>query len=455
MSETEEDRIKNIKLGLDDYKSQGSKRTLTIMFRGKLTSLPVITVPLKILLLNHNNNRLSAQLDSHPGKDAVNKNPTSAESQSALRKLLSETDEFKDLKLQLKNLGQQEPGLVTRYGMLINGNTRLSALLELEEEGNAKGIDVAVLPESVTDGDLLDIEMTLQMTSLVHQDYSFTNELLLMKRYKDAGHSHKDLAKKMGWQRRGEKKAIQFLRILKVIEEVRAQSNSPLPYSVFDSKKQMLLDLDDKYASLDDSGDYQGAEALKWSRLTAMFLGINKDQVRAIDEDFFQERLIEKRLQESEYEDLRKHIESFEQNKPNDNPYGIFQNEDDEKNIGYSMKSVFNDLINSDDVRDEKFGVNKDFDGIYLQLSEEIRLASRAKISEENHASMMLEPARILREVRQQLDEINAQIPEVSEASDFKTGKFKYEVDKLLKSLKKLDDSTERYITQKSFYESN
>ena len=50
MSATEEDRIKNIKLGLDDYKSQGSKRTLTIMFRGILTSLPVITVPLKILL---------------------------------------------------------------------------------------------------------------------------------------------------------------------------------------------------------------------------------------------------------------------------------------------------------------------------------------------------------------------------------------------------------------------
>ena len=446
MTVTEDDRVRNIKLGLEDYESQGSKRTLTITFRGKLHPLPVITVPLKILLFNHNNNRLSAQLSSHHEKDVINKNPTSAESQNTLKGLLSETERFKELKLQLKDLGQQEPGLITRYGMLINGNTRLAALLELEEEGHAKGIDVAVLPESVTDGDLLDIEMTLQMTNLVHQDYSFTNELLLMKRYKDADHSYKDLAKKMGWQRRGEKKAKQFLRILKVIEEVRMESKPVLPYSVFDSRRQMLLDLDDKYTSIADSGDIQGAEALKWSRLTAMFLGINKDQVRAVDEDFFQENLIEKRLQESGFEELKNHLEGLDQNKRKEDRYGILDDDENEKNIGFSMKAVFNDLINSENVRDEKTGVKKDLDGIYLQLSEEVRLAARAKIAEENHASMMLEPARILREVRKEVEDICAQIPEISQANDFKSGNFKYEVDKLLKSLNKLDKSTEKYM---------
>ena len=96
-------------------------------------------------------------------------------------------------------MGQEQPGLITQEGLLVNGNTRVAALREL----NIDHVEVAVLTNNVTETDILDMEMSLQVTDLVHQDYTFTNELLLMKRFLDAGNSEKALAKKMGWMNRG------------------------------------------------------------------------------------------------------------------------------------------------------------------------------------------------------------------------------------------------------------
>ena len=444
MATTDQARTANIEHCLNDYKAQNKTRTLSVMYRGELISLPVMRLPTSGLLFNHDNNRLSAQLDGHPDKALVHGNPTSSESQGILRDLLAKTEDFKELKLQLKNLSQQEPGLATSHGLLINGNTRLAALMDLEQEGFGDGIDVAILPSGTTPEDLLDIEMTLQMTNLVHQDYSFTNELLMMKRYKDSGKTNKELATKMAWLRRGEKKAIQFLRILSTIEEVRTVSVSILPYAVFDAKKQLLLDLDEKYEALKDSGDLVAAEALKWSRFTAMFLGINKDQVRAINEDFFQDKLLNKRLKGDESKDLKGYLDGFQAQNKNSDSAGIF---DDSEPVsqGTNIRALFADLINSETVRDD-LNIKKDLDGYAAQLSKEIRLASNAKIAEENHSTMMLEPARILKEVRLQLEEIKTKIPEVSSAEDFKSGAFEYEVNKLIKVTQQVAHLTKKYL---------
>ena len=132
MPVTEQDRILAIRKSLNTYKETNSVRTADLQYRGEIKNLPVVRVTTSILLLNHDNNRLSAQLDGHPSQSIVQSNPTSEESQNTLRGLLSSTKDFKELKRQLKDIGQQEPGFVTRQGLLIDGNTRLTALMELE-----------------------------------------------------------------------------------------------------------------------------------------------------------------------------------------------------------------------------------------------------------------------------------------------------------------------------------
>jgi len=128
----------------------------------------------------------------HPKRSIVEKDPTSSEAQEVLASLLRKTERFNKLKDELKELSQQNPGLISRDGLLINGNTRVVALRDL----GVDGVDVAVLPADAMARDFLDLEMSLQMRRLTHQDYTFTNELLLIDKYRNAGHSEKELAKK-------------------------------------------------------------------------------------------------------------------------------------------------------------------------------------------------------------------------------------------------------------------
>jgi len=443
MSATEQDRVSAITNSLNTYKESKSIRTSDLQYRGEQKSLPVVRVTTSMLLLNHDNNRLSAQLDGHPLQSIVQTDPTSQEAQSTLRSLLSSTKDFKELKKQLKDIGQQEPGLVTRQGLLINGNTRLTALMELEAEGISDGMDVAVLPDDITQQDLLDIEVRLQMANLVHQKYSFTNELLMMKRLKVSGATNKELAKKLNMR---EKKVALRLRILSMVEEVRNVSDPVLPWSAFDKQEEMFKNIDEKYQALKGAGDLKGAEAVKWSRVTAMFLGLNKDQVRAIDEDFFQTEIIESRLEDSdETEGLREFLEGFQSDPVADDPGGLL-GEPEENNFGDHTKSLFTSLVGSNQVRDEKGGIKSDLDDNAAILSRELRRAARAKISAENDKFERLKPSIILNEVRIKLEDIKSKIPELSSDPDFKSKDFSYEVRKLKKLANEIAALREKHM---------
>lgn len=227
------ERKEMISRELSQYEKSKSNATYSIDFRGKKIYLPVIRVEADLLILNHKNNRLSCQLLDYPNREQIETNPELSESQKILVDLLAKTDKFKELKEQLKTLGQREPGLITREGLVVNGNTRIAAMRML----GMRYVEVAVLPDNVNESDVLDIEMLLQVTDLVHQDYTFTNELLLMKRFLDNGGSEKELARKMAWVRAGERKVRLHMRLLNYIEEVRSLSSPPIPYSAFDYKK--------------------------------------------------------------------------------------------------------------------------------------------------------------------------------------------------------------------------
>jgi hypothetical protein len=421
-----------IQKSLNEYKSSGETRTETIEYRGKKRNLEVITLLPSILLLNHDNSRLSAQLVDHPQRQLVETDPSSEAAQKVLASLLSSTANFKDLKEELKGLGQRNPGMVSRDGVLINGNTRLVALREI----GASGIDVAVLPEDALPEDFLDIEMSLQMTQLTHQDYTFTNQLLLMKRYLDRGHTWKELAQKMGWMRNAEKKIEQSIRILHLINEIRSLYKGNFPYDYFDSKQQVLKDLDDEYQKLTFNGDLKSAEILKWSRISAIFLGVSKDQVRAMDENFFNDEVI-KRL------DTRPELS------------GLFKQKEHIKNLeleqllgapetGIDMKKFAGELINS--VIKQDGVVLPELPEKYQEIATQVRLGAEGLIMEEKMKSYLTEPQEGLREIRLNLDKIAENIGEISSFKDFKPGDFEYELRKVQKSIADLVSKSKKYL---------
>ena len=145
-----------INSAIKEHEQQNNAANYTVEVRGEIKVLPIINLRTNCVTLNHNNNRLAAQLKDYPNASELMENPTSVETQKILAELLASTDKFSKLKRELEEQGQIDPGLITRDGLLVNGNTRAAALLQLSHIERAKGIKVAVLPPGIGEDDILD-----------------------------------------------------------------------------------------------------------------------------------------------------------------------------------------------------------------------------------------------------------------------------------------------------------
>lgn len=417
-------RKKAIEAALDLYKATKNKRTYNIEYRNQKLDLEVVVIPPQVALLNHDNNRLMAQLLDHPDKDPVQRNPTSPAAQSVISSLLASTSDYVQLRDQLKQLGQKEPGLITRDGLLINGNTRAVALRDL----NVNGMLVAVLPEGVLASDIINLEVDLQMVTLTHQDYTFTNQLLLLDRLKSTYSNPADLAKRMSWLRNGTKKVEQHSRILSIINEVRALRSVKLPYSFFDSKAEHLKNLDDDYQRLVALGDLSSAEEMKWTRLSAILLGVAKDQVREIDEDFIQEEVVKRLDNDAALAVLKK--EELASPDGLDELVGKDSSEYDPKK--------FAEILVRQKTGEPSDGGDIPNAEVLGKIEKAMRLGAEEKITEQKLQNYLAEPSDVLRESATQLEKILEKYTQISATAGFDKGKFEFELKKIVKTVEKL-----------------
>ncbi len=406
---------------LSAYNELSVKPTYTLTLRGVRQTLKVIRVNPSALLFNPKNSRIWAQVHAHQLRDEVIEHPDSRRAQEVIVELLRGTEKYANLKAELKELGQQNPGVITRDGLLVNGNTRAAALIELGETG----IDVAVLPTNTTQEDLLSVEMALQMTQLTHQDYSFTNQLLMMRRYLDSGKSALELAKEMAWLRRGERKVKEHMRYLDYIEEIRELSTVPIAYDIFDKKKEHLKNLDDDYQRVRVE-DPSAAEDLKWTRLTGLILGINKDQIRAMDEDFVEEDL-KVRLDDPE---LAEFLEPYKKHNKEvdglDELLGVR-----EEGSPYDMKQVLIAALKDDDLRFVDGETPLGLPDELQKLQRVMRDAADDKIISKKRSDYLSNPIDTLQEIRSKIDEVDGKFVDVVDLPGFKNGSFRYQLKKL------------------------
>ncbi len=157
--------------------SSGERERHRIPWKGTQQLCDVVRLRMDAVVLNHRSHRLQAQLASHPGRDAVQTAPTEAAAQEILADLIRKDDTYEDLKANLAEEGQRQPGVVTRTGLLVNGNRRAVALGDL----NNDYIRVAVLPPAATEREIAELELKLQMTREFKQNYTFTNQLLFVE----------------------------------------------------------------------------------------------------------------------------------------------------------------------------------------------------------------------------------------------------------------------------------
>src|SRR3954468_7292472 len=117
---------------LDELGSKkDAEETVSIEWRGSTISIPVLSMEVDLLAYNPDTHRIRAQLSmDEGGAKALERDPWGDEAQGYLHRLLmgdpadpSKPDpSFIALQEDLKEYGQNEPGIVTRDGVLINGN---------------------------------------------------------------------------------------------------------------------------------------------------------------------------------------------------------------------------------------------------------------------------------------------------------------------------------------------
>lgn len=435
-----QDRVLAIERALSDYKAQDNKRTETIEYRGKQISLEVVRLSPALPLLNHDNSRLSAQLKTHPNREAVHSAPTSVEAQDVLSELLSQTEKFGELRDEMKQISQINPGIITRQGVLVNGNTRLVAARQI----GAEGFDVAVLPLDATSDDCFEIEMSLQLRKLTHQDYTLTNRLLLISRFMErGGHSEDELIKRMNWMKSGKKRLAQHQRLLSIIEEIREVSPVPLGYKYFDNKEQMLKDLDQDYEAL-SAESVQEARSLKWMRIMGMILGANKDQVRIIDENFMTESL-EQRVVGTIAGTF---LEQFERIQSDDGLDELFEDSTVELEPQVDFRDAVSRIL-TETIEPSGFPDDERLAGFHV-LRTQIRASADALIDREKQTQMRMEPSERLSEARLRIEDISARLPELFKDSSFDRRKFEFEVKKSLRAVELLSEDLRRHLLSES-----
>ncbi len=293
---TAEDVKKVIQDRLEALKQdQGVAETVTIEWRGKSQPITVISMPIELLNYNPDTHRIRAQTSVNPvlEKELVT-DPYGAAAQNFLHQLLmgdpadpAKIDSaFTALKEDISSHGQSDPGIITRAGVLINGNTRCAALRELGE----LNLRVGVLPPDASHDDLLSIELSLQLRKDHKRDYSFMNSLIALEERAALG----QLASRIQSDFRIKATTYEQRRwILAFVKEAIERSEvmgpggqkSALRLIDFETHQGKLEELYRAYTTLKPKAPDK-AEALREQRLLALALDKSKTDLRLIEPDF-------------------------------------------------------------------------------------------------------------------------------------------------------------------------
>ncbi len=428
---TEDFRSRAVLDALLAYRANGLTRTETIEYRGTSRDLEVVTISPEVPLLNPDNSRLRAQLLEHPQHSLVATDPTSPEAQRILSSLLSSTEKFEELKRQLLDFKQQEPGIISRKGLLVNGNTRLTAIRQL----GLQGFDVAVLPEDASNEDFFDIEMNLQLRKLVHQDYTFTNELLLVDSHLTRTQNEQATINAMQWKRDGKKKLRLYQSYLSLIQEIKAMSPS-LTYESFDKRVEFIKNLHDEYTKVLEHSPAD-AEKLKATRIMGLFLGLNKDEIRETDEFFLEETI----LSDIEGDELEPLFRPYFENASETDELDELLEDISKSSI--DLRRMVNDIAAK--VIDDSGAINDALvDAHFKKLHSRFRSGARQKREDRINGELRSEPIEYLKDVTARIQELADRIPDLLKDSQFDSAKFQFQARKTSKAITSLQDALNR-----------
>jgi hypothetical protein len=447
---SEDVRKETVEKALDSLPPESE--TWRVPWRGKIEKMPVVRIALDAVVLNPTSHRIKSQLESAPEvRKAIEEDPDGEAAQEAIADLLRETIGFESLKQNLADDQQREPGIITRPGRLINGNTRAVALRDLGEEH----IDVAVLPADALLGEIYDLELDLQVAQDYRQDYSFTNELLFVDDLiAEEGRNEEEVAKRLRWAspgrksslRKGTEKVRRYVRHLTLIREIQEMSGNQVPLTDFDDAEQALQELDKAYEALRDK-DPLAAQRLKEARTLGLLVKLGYSRQRTVDSDWVENYFEEAIVDDPVLSDVLDAVDEGAVEPPESeggDGFGDFEGTTEEDGEQAPVHSVVQVLVErmSKSAREKKVKLptpegEKEYDR--EEIKESIEAAMRAAADDAQRAAKagneLRLPVHLVSEATRQLTKARQAYDDVADRDGFDVGKLRDEVEKATRAL--------------------
>ena len=225
----------------------------------KKQKIKVIKLPLELLFHNVRNGRfrdiylekkISLQEIGHNGLEPTDDpeswdlDPTNEAEAKLIRSMLLEQLDPEAaglLKTAIEEDGQEEPGIITHDGYIINANRRAAILHILSQKDPQKFgfMKVAQLPDNIDPLDLYNVEINCQMGKDLKLDYSPINAMLKVKEGRNLGMSADTLAEKMG---KSTKEIKHLEKMCSVAAKILEDHGTPNQYPLL---KNRFAELDD------------------------------------------------------------------------------------------------------------------------------------------------------------------------------------------------------------------
>lgn len=199
---TRQDRLRIIRDKLKAHQKDTKKHEQRYFVQGELRMCPVIDLPIQIPIYHLNNGRTRAEQakfmhESNKSKNFFSAHQEDLNQQKIQHKILvkaasdtsAKSNIYKELK-RTKIFKKDEAILIDRYGMVINGNRRLSSIRELYQSDekifkNFQHVPCAIIEKDISPVDIKRIEGYYQIKKQFRQDYDWVSLCIDIKYEKD------------------------------------------------------------------------------------------------------------------------------------------------------------------------------------------------------------------------------------------------------------------------------
>lgn len=200
--------------------------SMPIWYKNQRQELPVYEIDLEYLLYNQYNGRIASLVKSYEKQNGLNLDSSNKEHKKIIEGFLwnSNIPSNKSTKKSIKEQGQLKYGIVTKDGVIIDGNRRALILNEIfdEEKENPRYFRGVILNESIQDNakEIMRLETTYQMGEDAKVDYNAIEKYLKCQDLIQVGFSEKEIGKMMG---ESETKIKDYISIMSLMNDYLGQ----------------------------------------------------------------------------------------------------------------------------------------------------------------------------------------------------------------------------------------